>query len=402
MDRTLHTQLIFAKDRSAIFEHFLQLEIEQDATADKLAFLDQGIDHSPFQTELNHYLSSLKQKPMRFSPYPHLGQIPQIHTEALSFLHPEIQEACICLGRWKNSGIEGLWLGRNALRNTQFWSGTKMIPVLNVLSQINRLDPQAQANNWIIRHSDNPDTTLPFCPTVQDIVTYQQSIGSSNALAAMFKRFETRIGLEQWFQKITGNWELEFRGDYGEAPLIQHPEVYDLEKQQVLCSAVPETAKGNNLVSAYDLTRIISMIGWHYHLTPDCRLPGLQDNNFPCIINALSQDTARFIDAALKVLGLEEMIRSPVILSKLGHGPSNLRQTIETTYMAFFQFIDPLPKSAGKSDQLRSMAMTLRGAIPIEGLENFDQESIRLDARMAAEVTEIIRRIVTEELDEIV
>jgi hypothetical protein len=143
------------------------------------------------------------------------------------------------------------------------------------------------------------------------------------------------------------------------------------------------------------------MIGWHYHLESDAQFPHVNWKSLQPIIKGLGKDTARFVDVALEMLGLENQIRFPVILSKLGHGPSSLRQTIETTYMALVQFVDPLPKSTGNSAKLRSVAMTLRGVIPIQDLENFDDESIRLDARMAAEVTEILRRVITEELDEV-
>ncbi len=396
-------KLELAKNRRAIFEHFLQIEIEQGATAARLAFLDRGIDRSPYQSELTNYSSSLKQQPMGFRPYPQLGQLPMIHPEGLNFLHEEIKEACICLGNWTEGRIEGLWLGKNALHNTQFWSATKLIPVLNVISNIDSKYSNSLSDRWVIRdtETENDENQLPFCQTIEDIVTYQKSLGSSNALAAMFKRFETRPELERWLKTITGNWELEFQGDYGEIPFIRYPEIYDTLNNRILLQAAPETPRGENLVSAYDLTRIISMIGWHYHLIPECRFPGITDKNLPCTITALGQDTGRFIDAAFKILGLENMIQSPVILSKIGHGPSNLRNTIETTYMAFVQFIDPLPKSEGKPAKLRSLALTLRGAIPIPDLENFDRESIRLDARIATEVTEIIRRIVTEEISEI-
>lgn len=401
MTQINQTKLEFAKNRTAVFQHFLQLEIEKGASAEHLAFLDQGINHSPYQTELTNYSSYLKQQPMRFRPYPVLGQLPTIHTEELNFLHQDIKEACICLGSWQDGKIEGLWLGRNALHNTQFWSATKLIPVLNVLSQIDHKAAQTSPQDWIIRNPDNVEIQLPFCQAVEDIVTYQKSLDSSNALSAMMKRFETRSKLERWLKTITGNWDLEFQGDYGESPVIKYPEVYDPLTQQILLQSAPETPRGENLVSAYDLTRIISMIGWHHHLIPECRFPGITEENLYCTITALGKDPARFIDAAFNLLGLENIIQSPVILSKLGHGPSSLRNTIETTYMAFLQFIDPLPKSQGKSAKLRSLAFTIRGAIPIEDIENFDQESIHLDARIATEVTEIIRRIITEEIAEI-
>ncbi|EKD10535.1 hypothetical protein SPLC1_S082100 [Arthrospira platensis C1] len=45
--------------------------------------------------------------------------------------------------------------------------------------------------------------------------------------------------------------------------------------------------------------------------------------------------------------------------------------------------------------------MTLRGSIPIANFQDYNQESVRLDARMAAEVTEILRRLVSEEFNAI-
>jgi hypothetical protein len=46
---------------------------------------------------------------------------------------------------------------------------------------------------------------------------------------------------------------------------------------------------------------------------------------------------------------------------------------------------------------LKSIAMTLRGARAV-GVGDFDREAAEIDARMAAEVTEILRRLVTGEL----
>lgn len=389
-------------NRDKVFDQLLQIELNQGANANRLAFLDQGIENSPFRDEIVHYPMYLKQKSMIFRSYPKLGKIPEIDQDALDFLHEDIKEACICMGRWHQGEFQTLWMGKNPLNKAQFWSTTKIISVLNVISKVYSKSPDTQVENWQIKNPDDQLQKANFADLIEDIVSYEKLIDSSNALSAMFKRFETREELEKWLQMITGNDDLEFRGDYGENPWIENPELVDTEKQEVLLKAVSETSKGENLISAYDLTRIISMIGWHYHLEAEAQFPHINWNSLQPVIKGLGKDTARFIDVALEVLGLEKVIRSPVILSKLGHGPSSLRQTIETTYMAFVQFVDPLPKSTGNSAKLRSVALTLRGAIPLENMENFDEESVRLDARVAAEVTEILRRVVTEELDQIV
>ncbi|MEB3280616.1 MAG: hypothetical protein VKK42_17020 [Lyngbya sp.] len=399
MNQNLLKQAI---NRDEVFNKLLQTELNQGANANHLAFLDRGIENSPYQNEIDNYPTYLKQKSMMFRSYPQLGQIPDIDPDALDFLHEEITEACLCLGRWHQGELKTLWMGKNALKKAQFWSSTKIIPALNVLSQVNSKFPDSDVKNWRIQNPEDEQVKAGFDAIVEDIVSYEKHIASSNALSAMLKRFETREQLQKWLQNITGNYQLEFQGDYGENPWILNPELVDFEKQEVLLKAVLETSPGENLLTAYDLTRIISMIGWHYYLDPSLQLPGITWDSLQPIIRGLGKDTARFIDVGLEMLGLEKVIRSPVILSKLGHGPSSFRQTIETTYMALVQFVDPLPKATGNSPKLRSVAMTLRGVIPIQDMENFDDESIRLDARIAAEVTEILRRVMTEELDEVV
>ncbi|MDY7024107.1 MAG: hypothetical protein SWJ54_22620 [Cyanobacteriota bacterium] len=397
-----HNLLEEAMNRIEVFDRLLQIELNQSANANQLAFLDRGIDHSIYRSQIENYSTYLKQKSMTFNAYPLPGEIPEIHLEALDFVHEDITEVCLCLGRWHQGNFQALWMGKNPLRNTQFWSATKIIPAVNILSQVNPKFANSNVKNWIVQNPEDSIQKAYFEEIIEDIVSYEKQIASSNALSAMLKRFETRKKLEEWLQKITGNYDLTFQGDYGEQPWIQNPELIDSQQQEILLKAVPETSKGENLLSAYDLTRIISMIAWHNYLEPSQQIPDVSWNSLEPIIRGLSKDTARFIDVALEMLGLDDVIRSPVILSKLGHGPSSQRQTIETTYMALVQFVDPLPKKTGNSAKWRSLAMTLRGAIPIQDLENFDDESVRLDARIAAEVTEILRRVVTEELDEVV
>ncbi|MFO7028690.1 hypothetical protein B9T07_01190 [Limnospira fusiformis CCALA 023] len=401
MNQTLLAQ---AKNRAAVFEKFLQIELDQEANASQLAFLDRGIENSPYQVELSNYPIYLEQKPMDFSPYPSRGKVPKINTTYLNFLDPEILQACVCVGRFIDDQFQTIWMIKNALESVQFRTTTKIIAGLNILSQVNTKFPDAKIGNWVFRDPQGRKPDFSFVDAMADIVSYRRKIATSNALSGMLKRFESRSGLERWLIKITGNQNLEFRGDYGEDAFIQNPRLVDAKSQKVLLSAVEDAPRGQNLLSAYDLTRIISMVGWHYHLTPEAQLPGVTWETLKYLIPALGQDTARFVDVALDALGLTDVIYAPVILSKLGHGPSQVRNSIETTYVAFVQFIDRLPSQTGQATQpsrLRTISMTLRGAIPITNFQDYNQESIRLDARMAAEVTEILRRLVSEEFNAI-
>jgi hypothetical protein len=84
-----------------------------------------------------------------------------------------------------------------------------------------------------------------------------------------------------------------------------------------------------------------------------------------------------------------------VIISKLGFGRSSIRDRTELVYTALLQFVDQRPRTENKPAVLRTVAMTL---ISAKDLNDANQEAIELDARMAAEVTEILRRLMTQEL----
>lgn len=213
----------------------------------------------------------------------------------------------------------------------------------------------------------------------------------------MFKRFDTRAGIEQWVKTTTGNNDLNFLSDYGEPPFVKNPKIFDLIKKQVLLTAAQNSIEQSNLVAAYDLTRLIAMLGWHHHIEPRSRLVGAQWNSLETIIRAMGHDTARYADEAIKTLGMDKVISSPVIISKLGQGVSSIRGTVETVYAALIWFVDDRPKATGKPSKLRTLAMTLRGAKVLDGSVSGDRKAIELDARICAEVTEILRRLFAEE-----
>ena len=371
--------LTIAQDRHLVYNQFL--DSEAGFNSDRLAFLDKGINNSPYHSQVENYPDYLTEQPKLalggVPSYPQVGELPAIDEQALEFLHPDIKQACICIGGAEGGPFKARWLGREALSRGEFWSTTKIIPILNVICSL-----KTDINGCEIRGDDK---SFGISELMEDVVTYAEKIGSSNSLAAMFKRFQTFADLEAWLKGITGTPHSIFRGMYGEAPFIANPEV--VKSDEVLLTAAPETEKGENSVTAYDLTRIISMVGWHGHLPQTGQLPGSSWDNLKPFILALGKDTGRYLDVATEKLGIQNSISKPVILSKIGFGYTGWRQRTELTYTCFTQF--------HYQEKLRSVAMTLRCA---KALGNGDREAIEVDARMAAEVTEILRRLVTGEL----
>jgi hypothetical protein len=276
----------------------------------------------------------------------------------------------------------------------ELWSATKIIPLLNVVCRVNNQYPAIDADNCLVR-ARGSSSGNKFYDLATDIVNYKIAIGSSNSLAAMFKQFDTPSNLEAWIRKITGNTSLLFRGGYGEPPFLQTPELWDSKSQKRVLTSPATGSTGGNTLSTYDLTRLISMLGWHFHLPLEARLPGGQWDSLECIIRAMGNDTARYLDLAIDRLGLASVIRSTVIISKLGFGRSTPRDRTELVYTALLQFVDKRPRTVNQPAILRTVAMTL---IAAKDLNDANAEAIDLDARMAAEVTEIVRQLMTQEL----
>lgn len=391
-----------AKDRLKVYKKILSTALNKGSKDEHLALLYQGVQSSPYKEEIKIYPKRLSNKDYHkpgeekefetlenFSPYPQVGELPKIDEKGLDFLHKDIQEACVCVTSFATGNLLTYWLGRNALTKGQFWSATKILPILNVVSRINANSPNTDVDDCVIRDRDRRKRDVPFHELIWDVVSYGDRIASSNSLAAMFKRFETRQGLENWIKKITGNKNLEFRGGYGELPFLDRPEIYDLKQKKVVLSSTSEGTPGENLVTAYDLTRCLTLLGWHQHLPLEIKLPNAQWNSLESIVRAMGTDACRYTDLAIKQLGLDKNISSPVIISKLGNGYSDSRNRYEIVYVMLIQFIDELSQNESNSPKLKSFALTLRGA---------SKNAVQLDARMAAEVTEILRRVVTDEL----
>lgn len=394
-----------AKNTQFLLEKLTDIQVNSPAPVNigvNDAFIARTTRNSPFAAEISKYPEYLAQEPdgtsiisygdiitlssgqtITFSDYPNQGKLPTIDKTGLNFLASNISHACVCVGSLGegNSPIKTHWLGKNASEPVQFLSATKFIGVLNAICQINQNSPSTDVDNCIIQSPKHR-----FNELLIDMVSYREdakgNIGRSNRIGSLFKRFTKRENLEAWLKEQTGNNNLEFRGAYGiDFPsLISNPQVKDIASEtSVLSSPLSEGNTGNNHVSAYDLVRIISMLGWHLHLNTNTRLPNAQWNSLESVVRAMGTDPARYVDVALETLGVVDVISEPVIISKVGFGGSSF------TYVAFVKFVDRRVQPA----KLRTFAMGLR-------TPNGPNE-VR-DTHLAAAVTEIVRRIINEEL----
>lgn len=355
------------------------------------AFVSRTTQNSPFAGEIVNYPQYLTQKPdgtsiissgdsSLFSDYPDRDRLPNIDPTGLNFLPSYISHACVCLGNFGDgtNPIKTRWLGKDALAPVQFLSATKFIGVLNAICQINTGFPTVDIDNCVIESPRHR-----FHELIVDLVSYRKdaegNIGRSNQIGALFKRFTKRQDLEAWVKQQTGNNNLEFRGAYGLPPLIDDPKIKDTASGATVLRWTDRGNTGDNHLSAYDLVRLISMLGWHLHLTFNTRLPSAQWNSLESVVRAMGTDPARYVDIALETLGVINVISEPVVISKSGWGDSAF------TYVAFVKFIDRRFQPA----KLRTLAMALwtpDGSFELR------------DTHLAAAVTEIIRRILTEEL----
>lgn len=391
-----------ANDQASVFAKLADIQANTPILNGSYAYLDRSIKNSPFESEIKNFPTYLAQQPdginlvsygdafslpnsgrtVTFGEYPSLGKVPEIDQTGLEFLDGSIGNACVCVGSFgqDNDIIKAHWLGRKSFAPVQFLSSTKFIAVLNSISQLNKRFPNSDIDNCAVGGGAS-SKRYSFPSLVEDMVTYKNKIASSNSIAAMMKRFSSRKGLEDWTKSITGSQSIEFRGGYGADPFIDAPVLFDttLPNNQIVLKSAPLVGSGSNFVTAYDLTRLISMIGWHLHLPSAARLPDSQWSCLESVVRAMGLDTARYIDVALETLGLVNVVNNSVIISKLGLGNSAL------TYVAFASFVDV----RHSPPRLRTISMALwTSPLP----------NVTRDNRMASAVTEIIRRIFTEEL----
>jgi len=384
-----------------------ELQAQGLASDDRLPLLDRGLAGSPFAASVPMYARHLEQIPQDLVPYPApspgfgsypaRGQAPAILSGqeglgGLEFLSEEVAQACVAIGSFGAAQpLRVRWYGRQADGvNVQFWSATKIAAALHVLCQANRRSPMTPIGDCRIGPNESGDSPGEyFGDLFRQMVSYEkdaQSPGHSNALGALFKTLANpgEENVQQWLRQLTANPSLVLMGRYGTPSYIENGALVGPPGVLV---GYREPPRSRNLVSAADLVRLLTLVGWHHQLGPDQRLAGAHWTSLRTVVEGLGHDSARYIDAALENLGLVDAVASPVILSKLGYGAETADPEIDAlTYAAFAQFSD---LRSGQPRQ-RSFALALR--IPTS-----PGAGVRHDARMAAEVTEIVRRVFAEE-----
>lgn len=378
-----------------------------EASLEKLPWLDRGLPASPFRDQPPRYperlaqtlpaaqLSAYPAPAGTFLPYPARGVVPSIISGregrgGLEFLSDAVAQACLCVGSFAaDQPLRVRWYGRQALAdNVQFWSATKFVAALQLVCQANRRSPGTPIGVTRLQAGDGSGSQ-PFAPLFTAMVSYEQGVAASNAIGLMLKqlRNDGEPDVQTWLGNLSGNPRLNLRGGYGQPPFLADARL--VGPAGVLVGNRPLT-RTRNLVSAYDLVRSLTLLGWHPQLAPEARLAGAQWASLATLVEGLGHDTARYIDVALERLGLLDAVAEPVILSKLGYGAETNDPTIDAfTYVAFASFRDIRTRPARQ----RCFALALRVPTTPDLASALEHE-----ARMATEVTEIVRRVFAEEL----
>lgn len=400
-----------------------QLAARGEASEDHLPILDRGLAASPFRQEPPTYAARLAAgapsaqvlpypaPAASFAPYPAIGVVPAIDGGrdgggGLQFLNDAVSQACLCVGSCAaDRPLRVRWYGRSALEeNVQFWSATKFIAALQVVCQANRRSAATPIGACTVQPLDG-SAPASFADLFRAMVQYapdDRDGGRSNRIAYMLKQLlnSGEADVQTWLRNVSGNPGALLLGWYGQwESQPDYPDVVNPYRHgaQLLGPAgvlvdhrvLPIS---RNLVSAYDLVRMLTLLGWHQQLPEGSRLPGARWSSLATLVEGLGHDPARYIDGALEELGLLQAVSQPVILSKLGYGTvaRDHPDAPALTYAAFASFHDR------RTDPPRQRCFALALRIPTgPGLAT----GLDHDARMGAEVAEIVRRIFAEELD---
>jgi hypothetical protein len=341
-----------------LFQEFLAQEIAHHSTPDKLLFLDMGVRDTAPKSDFTQIVPapSASISP-HWQKYPPIGQIPEINEQELAWLHPNITEVCLCVARCYQGEIYTRWYGRSPLVPVQMWSTSKIIPMLALTLRASALAPTTNVENWRI-------DGYSFAQICDRIVDYKdQERLTSNALAGMLKQFFCPEELQDWLAQITGNQQITFTGLHGEAPFLAQPTLWLNGDHAIPNAPVPHTlGAGQNLISAYDLTRILSLIAWHNYL------PIANPHHLAPLLSALTLDCARYLPVALQYVQVP--YHAPCTLSKMGFGFSDQRQRYEIAYTGYSRLADDL-----------AICLSLRG---------YDASALVIDARITTVIIEIL------------
>ncbi len=387
-DRARSPRLTF--DRARAYAALLARARAEGASADHLAYLDRGLEGSPFRDDvartperLGRGREGAREAAARpgDAPFPARGARPRLEA-GLDFLHPDVQQACLIVGRVDDDGrLVARWSGRRALEPDQCWSATKHLQALHVASRLGTVAPEVALDATRLR--DAAGRTLETARLLREIVSYEAGVGRSNAGAATLGALSPRAGREAWNERHTGN-DHDFRGNYGLAPLLAAPTLVGPDGRVLLRAPASEGPAGPNLVSVYDLARLTATAAWHRLVAQEARLEGAQARGVEPVLRALGHDPARYVEVALDALGVTARVREVAIASKLGYGVRSATGLPEIAWVV-----------AATLDDARTAPPVRRRFVL--ALRATGRDPVALDARVAAEVTEVLRRVLDEE-----
>jgi len=378
-------------DKARAAAAFLQQSKAEGSTPDHLAFLDRGLAGSPFKANAGKAWELLSRRPdgvtlanggaTGFSAFPARGQRPA-EVKPLPFLGPAITEASVAVGSEINGQMQARWYGKAPEQTAQFWSSTKSLNALGLISALNTARPDLKVEDLRIREAGSGSAGIPLKSLFQDITSYDAGVPRSNAGAGALGRMLGGPAREAFVSGNTGH-AVEFNSNYGGGTIFNRPEVVTASGERVLLAPQSAGASVRNRVSAYDLTRLHAQAAWHGRLPAEARIPGAQGHSVGAWMRAMAEDPARYVDAGIQALGLSSTAKNVAITSKLGFGYQDGK--FEAVYSGVVQFDD----ARFSPPRQRSMAFTLRGK---------SADAVGLDAQLAAETTELLRRLANGEL----
>jgi hypothetical protein len=118
------------------------------------------------------------------------------------------------------------------------------------------------------------------------------------------------------------------------------------------------------------------MAAWHPRLGPKARLEGARWSSLHAVLEAMGRDSARYVEVGLEALGGTYPRRQVAVASKLGFGVRSKTGLHELTWVAAMHLDD------GEGPILAVLA-----------LKGIHADAVVLDARVAAEVAELLRRL---------
>jgi hypothetical protein len=378
--------------RDEAYGQLLAQARREGSNGNHLAVLDRGLASSPFKADAARATALFARRPDGLTlapgsvagaePFPKRGE--RVGTvQPLPFLGASTTQASVAVLN-DEGGLKARWYGRDQDTNAPFWSAAKSVNALGVIAKLNAAAPSLEVGRLSVREAGRPETAINLGALFQDITSYDAGVPRSNAGAGLLGRLLGTAGREGFVQGSTGH-AVQLAGNFGGGTIFNHPEVVGPDGRVVL--QAPETAgtPGKNRIAASDLTRLHAQAVLHKRLAPDQRLAGAQAHSLEAWTSAMTEDSARYADVALQTLGLAGAVKDVAISSKLGFGYVPETGKYEAAYSGVLQFTD----TRHSPPRQRTMAFTLRGE---------QADPVALDANLAADMTELVRRLANDEL----